>query len=203
MLSQCRAYVVAQTSVQNRSLVTLASRAGFGSVASALDGQPLLSGTSSSELVFFFLHYRLTDEAKRAVIERLRASVEDTVRFAPILLIIDDQPFETFLRYVQFGFDDIITLPEKQQILVDRLMGQLNADHLYVQSEDYLGPDRRRMEVGTAAGPSRREADTPHVRLTIHRSPDHGVQVRRREFAGRARPAHDAAAPRRIAGLGS
>ena len=106
------------------------------------------------------------------------------------------------LKYVQFGFDDIITLSEKRQILVDRLMGQLSADHVYLQSEDYLGPDRRRMEVGASAGRSRREADTPHVRLTIHRSPEHGVQVRRREFAGRRRPAHETQGTRRIAGLG-
>jgi PleD family two-component response regulator len=202
MLSQCRAYVVAQTLPQNRSLITLANRAGFGSVATALDGQPLLSGSSVSEIVFFLLHHQLADGAKLAVIERLRSSVEDTVRYAPIFLIIDDQPFETFLKYVQFGFDDIITLPEKRQILVDRLMGQLNADHVYLESEDYLGPDRRRMEVGTGAGPSRREADTPHVRLTIHRSAERGVQVRRREFAGR-RPSHETQGPRRIAGLGS
>ncbi len=199
MLSQCRAYVVAQTLPQNRSLVTIANRAGFGSVATALDGQPLLSGASVNEIVFFLLHHQLADGAKRAVVERLRSSVEDAVRYAPIFLVIDDQPFETFLKYVRFGFDDIITLPEKRQILVDRLAGQLNADHIYIENDGYLGPDRRRMEVGANAGLSRSDTDAAHVRLTIHRSPEHGVQVRRREFNGRARPAHEAPGTRRTA----
>jgi hypothetical protein len=200
MLSKCRAYVVAQTPAQNRSLVTLGNRAGFGSVASALDGEPLLSAPLAKEVVFFFLHHQLSDGAKRAVIGSLRASRDDAVRYAPAVLMIDDQPFEAVLHYVRLGFDDIITLPEKLPILVDRLIGQLNADHLYFQTHDYLGPDRRRMEIGVSTtAASRRRPDTPHVRLTIHRSSESGVEVRHREFVGRGRPAHGTAGTRRIA----
>jgi hypothetical protein len=200
MLSKCRAYVVAQTPAQNRSLVTLGNRAGFGSVASALDGEPLLSAPSAKEVVFFFVHHQLSDGAKRAVIGSLRASGDDAVRYAPVILIIDDQPFEAVLNYVHLRFDDIITLPEKLPILVDRFTGQLNADHLYFQTDDYLGPDRRRMEIEPSAViASRRRPDTPHIRLTIHRNPESGVEVRHREFVGRARSAAGTAGSRRMA----
>ena len=48
-----------------------------------------------------------------------------------------------------FGFDDVICLPEKRQILTQRFERQLLTSHLYFRTETYLGPDRRRMERAT------------------------------------------------------
>ena len=182
MLSLCRAYVIAQTPAQNRSLVSLAERAGFGFVGTVLGERRVTIEAERGEIVYFLVHHKLSDGTMSSIIRLLRDNDDDAIRYAPILLIIGDCPFETILKYVRFGYDDIIALPEKRESIVARLQNQLNNEQFYVETDDYLGPDRRRMELGAAS--DRRRADSPHARLTIQRTVEHGVRVLRRLYAG-------------------
>jgi hypothetical protein len=171
------------------SLLNLAERAGFGFVGSVLGDRRVAIVAERRDVVYFLVHYRLSDAAMASIVKILRSGPDDAVRYAPIVLVIDDCPYETILKYVQFGYDDIITLPEKREMIVDRLLKQINSEQLYVETDDYLGPDRRRMEVKLPGQESRRGDDTPHTRLTIERTLEHGVRVLRRQFAGqRPRP---------------
>ena len=129
MLASCRAYVVAQSVAQNRSLVRLAERSGFGFVGSVLGDRRVAIEAERGEIVYFLIHHRLSDDTMAAIIKLLRSNASDAIRYAPIVMIIDDCPFETILKYVQFGFDDIISLPEKREIIIDRLRKQLNSEH--------------------------------------------------------------------------
>ena len=192
MLAGCRAYVVARSDQQTRSLSNLARAVGFSYVASVLGDDAVSLDGLENTVVYFFMHYGLGDEVMTSVLGKLRSAPSDAIRYAPVLLVIDDCPFETMLKYVRFGFDDIITLPEKRTILADRLVGQLNTDHVYVETDDYLGPDRRRLEL--AGAPERRD-QMPSMRLVIHRSIEQGVRVVRREVGS---PARRGAAPGRV-----
>ena len=183
MLASCRAYVVAQSVAQNRSLVRLAERSGFGFVGSVLGDRRVAIEAERGEIVYFLIHHRLSDDTMAAIIKLLRSNASDAIRYAPIVMIIDDCPFETILKYVQFGFDDIISLPEKREIIIDRLRKQLNSEQLYIETDTYLGPDRRRMEVKPPERESRSDS-TMHVRLTIERTIEHGARVVRRQFGG-------------------
>jgi PleD family two-component response regulator len=182
VLAACRAFAVAHTEAQNRTLVKLGERAGFGFVGTVLGERRVPIEAARGDVVYFLLHFRLSDDAMRAVIRRIRQSNEDAIRFAPICLIIDDCPFETILKYVRIGFDDVIALPEKREVLVGRLMSQLETEHVYFETADYLGPDRRRMEVSVMHD-ERRTGTTPFTRLIIHRSVTTGVRLVRREIA--------------------
>lgn len=184
MLSLCRAYVIAHTSAQNRSLVALAERAGFGFVGTVLGERRVAIEAERGEVVYFLVHHKLSDTTMSSIIRLLRSSEDDAIRYAPIVLVIGDCPFETILKYVKFGYDDIIALPEKRESIVARLQNQLGNEQLYVETDDYLGPDRRRMELAMV-GDTRRHPDTPHVRLTILRTPEQGVRIIRRQIAGR------------------
>jgi hypothetical protein len=186
MLQGSHAYVVAQTALQNRSLVKLASRAGFSSVATVLGADAAPLDHDGEHLSFFLLHHQLSEPVMRAVIGAIRNSPNDNVRFAPVILIIDDCPFETVLKFIQFGYDDVIALPEKREELVSRLSNQLNTEVTYFEANDYLGPDRRRMELPTDTPDERRTGRHAHTRYTIVRSIDKGVRIARQELHGHA-----------------
>jgi hypothetical protein len=186
MLSLCRAYLIAYSEVQDRTLRRLAERLGFVEIGSALDGDPIAARAAPS-IDFFLVHHKLSDEAMQAVVDSIRSSAASAIRFAPILLIADDQPFETILKYVRFGFDDIIVLPEKRSELVSRFITQLNTDQTYILTDTYLGPDRRRFEASDHID-SRRLTHGQHTRLTIRRNPATGIRVLRRELFGPIAP---------------
>lgn len=184
MLSLCRAYLVAQSEAQERTLARLAGTVGFGEVGSARAGDPIVD-RSERRVDFFFLHHRLPDAAMQGVISSIRASLAVSIRFAPILLITDDQPLEVILKYIEFGFDDIVALPAKRAELVSRFLAQLNSNQTYVETPSYLGPDRRRFEHPDHEDPRRRGVSA-FERLTIRRNPATGVKVLRREIVGQS-----------------
>jgi PleD family two-component response regulator len=183
MLSRCRAYVAALTEPQNRSLVHLAERAGFGVIGTLLGNRKVTIETG--DVVFFLVHHKLSDDTKRAILRRIRESGKDTVRYAPVVMVSPEVPPEVVVRNVRLGLDDIITLPKKREALVARLCTQLDTEHTYFETLDYVGPDRRRFESNEQQRDERRTGDVPYTRVTIQRSVDRGVRVVRREMVGR------------------
>jgi len=131
--------------------------------------------------LFFLLHFGTEDAEKADMLARLRRYPSPRVRLAPIILVAQDCDADTFLRYVQMGFDDILCLPDSAELLVDRLIGQLNHDIVYIETADYLGPDRRRMELPGAGHANRVSNAHLHTRLIIHRSLSNGPAVLQRQ----------------------
>jgi hypothetical protein len=178
MLSECNAFIVAPKGEETAQLMRLAERVGFGDIAS-----PSSPHHQSYPLTFFILHYRLSEMAMLRVIDGVRGSDDRDTRYAPIVLFTDDCPVERLLDYIQLGFDDVIALPEKREVLEARLSAQLNTDHLYYETDNYLGPDRRRMEVPSHRD-ERRTGITPFTTLIVRRDSAQGVSVQRRHTIG-------------------
>lgn len=160
---------------------------GFGSIASSLSFE---AAADSSNVTFFLVHGDLSDEAKRSVLLNIRSCADDRFRFAPIVVLTRDGPFEDVLKNIDLGFDDVLVLPDNPELLQRRLFGQLTRDQIYFQTEDYLGPDRRRMELPDTPPDRRRIGVGGFTRLTIRRDGDSGARVVRREII----PAQTAAA---------
>jgi hypothetical protein len=182
MLSHCRAYLIAPSVAECRTLASLAARSGFRVVHSAFD-----TAAEDPELpvTYFFLHYHLSDAAMQQVIAQVRGLPDPGQRLSPVILIIDDCTVEVLLKYIDFGFDDVISLPEKREVLEARLAAQLNAEQVYYQTPDYLGPDRRRMELPHHTD-QRRANLSPHMRMVIRRDPVRGTSVLQRQLVGQA-----------------
>lgn len=183
MLSDCRAYAIAPSVAASRTLETLATRSRFGVVHNPFE--PGVTQDEPTPITYFFVHFHLSDPAMQQVIGQVRGNPEGSMRYSPIILIIDDCPVEVLLKYIEFGFDDVISLPENREVLEGRLAAQLNTEHLYVQTANYLGPDRRRMEFPDHRD-DRRVGVSPHMRLTIRRDPRLGTRVVHRQLVGQA-----------------
>lgn len=183
MLGDCQAVLFARTPAQSRNLINIASKAGFGSTTIVYgDDQDSTKGSSRHSVRFFLVHHRLSDKIKASIVMHLRRSDDDAIRYAPIVLISDDGPLDVLLRYVQLGFDDVITLPERRTIVVDRLQQQLDREVSYIETKSYLGPDRDRLEV--VPRETHASADAPVLKLKIRRTTAQGITVVSRQLFG-------------------
>lgn len=183
-LGQCRAYIIARNGAETASLTTIARRAGFGDIETlSAHGHRVRDDTP--HVSYFIVHRHLKPSMMAAAIRSIRLSSDDQIRFAPVILFAEDGPFETYLHYVHMGFDDIITLPDKQPVLVQRLTGQLLSEQIYFETRDYFGPDRRRMEAPWESDSRRLPDPHSHTRYTFSRVPGAGITISKTEIFAR------------------
>jgi hypothetical protein len=176
MLAACKAIAIGRTDAQVEFLARTAQRCGFAFVEGLRDGELPPPRTL---LRFILVHYLVGDDVLRSILHEIRRGPND-VRFSPVILIADDCPFESVLSYIRLGVDDVISLPEKREVLVQRLASQLNTEQMYVETPDYFGPDRRRMDMDVHD--SRRRGLAGHGRYYIRRVPDRGIEIVRHEI---------------------
>ena len=179
VLSDCAAVACCSIGAPLKSLEHFARATGFGRFMHYLDVAELRA--RPAPIIYFLLHFATADAEKAETLARLRQYPSPKVRLAPVVLITQDCDAGTFLNYVQMGFDDILCLPERSQLLVDRLTRQLNHEIVYIETSDYFGPDRRRMEVPGAQHAARRSTAHMHTRLTIYRSLADGPVILERQ----------------------
>ena len=194
-LGQCRALLIARTEAETASLAQIARKTGFGEVQ-ALNARHQYVTDEHRRISFFIVHRHLNSAMMAAVIRSIRLSSDDQIRFAPVILFAEDGPFETYLKYVHLGYDDIITLPEKQPVLVQRLTGQLWHEQVYFETRDYFGPDRRRMEALWEPDSRRLPDPHSHTRYTFVRLPTVGINVIKTEIFARPETVGHTAIPK-------
>ena len=163
----------------SRNLVRLAHKSGFGAVQE-LNENPDIQ-RPEFPLTFFLVNHLLSDQTKDLLVRRLRRSSVTKLRFAPIIAVGEDVEFEVLLKHIGLGFDDFISLPEKVDIVISRLLHQLDHPQIFIETATYFGPDRRRLEAPDAGHSQRKSFPHSHTRLTVQRSVQRGVQVVRRE----------------------
>ena len=184
MLGHCSAFVIARAGERDRSLELLAREAGFGTVTSTARRQSGEAIGAKRAVAYFLMDGHLDEAAMKHTLGAVRLSPDPGVCFAPVVLFIEDGPFETYIHYVQMGFDDVITIPEKREILIQRLDGQLG-EHVYFRTPTYLGPDRRRFDLLTTPHERRGQGPSDHDQISIVRSAITGVSIARtRRFIG-------------------
>lgn len=176
-LSHCLACLVAETPGQRRTLETLATRTGFGglSIDETGVGYP---ASNERRLPFFFFHSLVSDGFLRGAMDRIRA--DEHHRFSPAVLVIGECSLNEVVRYINLGFDDIVSLPEAARVLERRFAHQLGTQFPYFETGTYFGPDRRRARRGTDGNEPKRPGQFRYVRYLIQRAPS-GVEILRRE----------------------
>lgn len=183
-LSLCQALVVAHGEQHTNMMLRLCRSVGFGDAAElAISG---FDNIDAKRVLYILVHYDMGDEAKLKLVNALRRTERPDVTFAPIILFVPDIPYEAMLNYIEMGFDDVVCLPEKNDVLSARLEKQLNSGHIYVETPAYIGPDRRRMELPDSTH-SERTGTSEYTRILIRRVPGEGVNVISRQLHIRGR----------------
>lgn len=183
-LSQCHALVVAHGDQHINMMLRLCRSVGFGEAADlAVAG---FDRVDARRVLYTLVHYDMGDEAKQRLVSALRRSERTEISFAPIILFVPDIPYEQMLTYIAMGFDDVVCLPEKNDVLSARLEQQLNSEHIYIETPIYVGPDRRRMDVPSPIRPQR-TGTGDYTRILLRRVPGEGIAVVSRQLHIRGR----------------
>ena len=177
MLEKCTAHLLARTDAQTNTLEQVARASDFGQIRALLSRRQFETSDRPTKLNFFLAHHGVGRGPLVAILRSVRISTDNEVRFAPVILFSPDVAFETYLDLIRMGFDDVITLPEKPQMIVSRLSNQVEREQLYFETSDYFGPDRRRMELGPPPGIERSETAHSHTQHVFRRNADVGVHI--------------------------
>jgi len=176
ILPMCKAIAVGRTSAQTAFMQGVAHKCGFGLVEDTSHDIP----SPDARIAFFLAHYQMGDDLLGKLVQQVRQAPGQT-RFSPVILFSDDCSFEQVIKYVHLGFDDVLSLPDKKEMLIQRLNNQLLRQIMYVETADYFGPDRRRLEVDGYSH-QRRLGLGGHARYYFRRLPDAGVQIEKHQI---------------------
>jgi hypothetical protein len=182
MFEQCRAVIIGADPRQSRTLELIARNLGFGDAVDYSEG----GSATRANVTFCFVDDQMPDEGLVEVLEVVRAERRNNLCYSPVILFSEDSRGEP-LRHVRLGFDDGVMLPVSRENLSLQLGRQLYEDQVYVETKDYLGPDRRRMD----RGPDLRITASPYAQVMFYRDPERGIRVLGREQRGyrfRTRP---------------
>jgi hypothetical protein len=180
ILAYCAAIIMAQDERNRAALMSLAEKLRFGAVLA--HSTALGHERFDHRLVFYLVHFDFDTEAKKKVLHDLRHAGSVSLSFAPVVLFLRDGTPEDIQFNVELGFDDVINVPLDGRAIATRLAAQIGHEHLYIETRNYLGPDRHRLD---KPGQARRKAVEEHAQLTILRTPEAGVQVVRRQVVAR------------------
>lgn len=187
MFEQCRAVIIAADPQQSHTLELIARNLGFGDAVEYGEGA---SGAPRAHVTFCFVDDQMPDEGLLEVLDVVRTERRNNLCYSPVILFTGDHSAVATLRYVRLGFDDVVALPIGRETLRGRLERQLYEDLVYVETTDYLGPDRRRLDRGAEL----RITASPYAQVLFYRDPERGIRVLGREHRGfrfRAQPDPD------------
>lgn len=176
MFEQCRAVIVAADPYQSHTLELVAHNLGFGDAVDSSEG----ASVTKAHVSFCFVGDRMPDEALLDVLDVVRTERRDRICFSPVIIFTEDETTEATVKYVRFGFDDVVALPMAREALEARLARQLNEDQIYIETKDYLGPDRRRLDRGAEL----RVVTSAYTQVLFERDPQRGIRILGREERG-------------------
>lgn len=132
--------------------------------------------------ICYFLFAAVPDVAGlRNAAEAIRFAPSRKVRFSPLIYFAESPSRETIARCINMGFDDVITIPFRRDLLAQRMARQVGTSLTYYETPGYFGPERRDRGTAVASGAEHRRGGQ-FRRLEIVRSLVSGINVLRDEF---------------------
>lgn len=172
-LADCAALIFAPDGHCFDQMTTLARNLGFGHV---LD-YTRLNAVPPRTLPFFLIHNGIADHLKQRLLRGLRSTDELRRKYAPIICLIPQGPRHQMVPQVEMGFDEVLFLSDPVGEIGKALTAQLGRELLYIESPQYFGPDRRRLERVSRGDPRRVPGGTEHRRIQVLRDPQHGIRA--------------------------
>ncbi|MCR5873850.1 response regulator [Phenylobacterium sp. J426] len=112
------------------------------------------------------------DGAGFAFVERLRREREGRNRLAPVLLVAGHTPQSQIYRARDCGANFVVAKPITPKVLFDRILWLVQDQREFVESDGYMGPDRRHKAFGPPPGIKGRRKDDLSPEVGFPAGPD-------------------------------
>jgi CheY-like chemotaxis protein len=152
--------LVADDSKEMRTLVRALLRAGGAThVVEAESGEEAFALLRRHRIDLLITDWKMAPLDGLALTHMVRRSAQSPNPFIPILMLTAFTETSRVIAARDAGVSGFIKKPISAQLLFDRVSGALTDTRLFVRCETYMGPDRRRGQSASYAGPFRRETD--------------------------------------------
>jgi DNA-binding response OmpR family regulator len=112
------------------------------------------------------------DGAGFAFVERLRREREGRNRLAPVMLVAGHTPTSQIYRARDCGANFVVAKPITPKVLFDRILWLVQDSREFVESDGYVGPDRRHKAFGPPPGVKGRRKDDLSPEVGFAAGPD-------------------------------
>jgi len=145
-----------------RSLVGQMLRGfGVGGIESVDSGEAARKYIQDNFVDLCIVEANLPDMSGADFIRWVRREQKDPVRFMPILVLTGYTQLRMISAVRDAGANIVVKKPVSAQVLFDRVAWIARTPRAYIETADYVGPDRRFKELVPPGGRYRRETDAP------------------------------------------
>ncbi|MCF4099606.1 hypothetical protein [Maritalea mediterranea] len=181
MFNRSSAFIVCKDSAWAKSFHSVLTEIGFAQVEHFAEAESLNVVPFSRPLQFCFLTQISSNKEVRAAMQAIREHRHERHRFSPVVMLSRDLPRQQIYEYIAMGIDDILQFPCSLKFMTDRLKRQMFQPVKYFETEDYLGPDRRRtfddVPKGESEHAAQRTGMADYRRYLFQRNPFKGVKM--------------------------
>lgn len=132
---------------------------GLNKQTSAFSGTAAQDLLQSKQFDLLISEVTLADMTGAALIEWIRRKQDLPNRFLPIVVLTGHTQIENVFAARDSGANGVVKKPVSPSALFDRLVWSAKSDRLFVETDAYIGPDRRFKNVGPPGGIGRRSSD--------------------------------------------
>jgi CheY-like chemotaxis protein len=113
----------------------------------------------------------LPDMSGGNLIRWMRRQREEEIKFAPIIVLSGYTQFENVTNVRDCGVNSVVKKPVSPAVLLDHILWTAKTHRPFVESERYVGPDRRFKFKGPPSPKGRRDED-PQIEVELRSDDD-------------------------------
>lgn len=154
-----RALVVDDNENMRLLLVGMLQSLGIHQIRQAADGEEALANARHWRADIAFVDMQMAPMDGIAFTRAIRTTPGGADPYMPIIMLTGHAHRERVLEARDAGVTEFLAKPVSPKALVERLKTVVERQRLFVRTEGYTGPDRRRRADPDYKGPFRRETD--------------------------------------------
>lgn len=154
-----RVLVVDDNENMRSLLVGLLQSLGVEQVRQAADGEAALSHARHWRADAAFVDMKMAPMDGIEFTRIIRTAPGGADPYMPIIMLTSEAHRERVLEARDAGVTEFLVKPVNAKALVERLKTVIERQRLFVRTDSYVGPDRRRKSSAAYTGPRRRETD--------------------------------------------
>lgn len=158
-VADLRVLIVDDSEPMRQVLRSLLRAVGMRNIAEAADTEEALILLRLGNVDLVLLDWKMTPIDGLAFTRQLRLSPESPNPFVPIVMLTAHTEASRVAAARDAGVSGFLRKPISARTLLDRIANALTDPRLFVRSESFFGPDRRRGQEPNYAGPLRRADD--------------------------------------------
>lgn len=145
-----------------RSLIAQMLRGfGVGGIEALDSGEAAMQYVKEHFVDLLIVEASLPDMSGADFIRWVRRENKEPLRFCPILVLSGYTQMKRISDVRDAGANTVVKKPVSAQMLFDRVGWVARTPRAYIETADYVGPDRRFRDVVPPNGEYRRETDFP------------------------------------------